>query len=260
MYIQIWDSPKWWIETDLNWFWAKIFETSFQYCLAKCSGFGAPSFRWEELYRKQYPGNCVTLIGIAPEIPLNIVQSREKHMTIRIGFAGQIYATDAYGKLIEALNACAWRIDNRLWKFTIGDIEIHHFYISRFFHTGLCRRSSFWKSGKDCDLLYCPYWFDPSFFHEASTSFPSKLATYLSVGIPVLFHGPEYSSPIKLLEKNGAAFVCKSTQASAIVFAIRKCLYSNERNKFIGSGFTLIGDILGKNHLNRSFSKLLGAE
>jgi hypothetical protein len=68
-----------------------------------------------------------------------------------------------------------------------------------------------------CDVLYCPYWFDPHFEAEARYAFPSKLVTYLASGRPVLFHGPAYASPARFLEENGAAVQCRSLEPADVL-------------------------------------------
>jgi hypothetical protein len=49
----------------------------------------------------------------------------------------------------------------------------------------------------EAQFLYLPMSFDPPDRANAVVSFPSKLVDYLATGVPVLIHGPEYSSAVR---------------------------------------------------------------
>ena len=57
----------------------------------------------------------------------------------------------------------------------------------------------------ECDILYCPYFFDEKRKEISKTGFPSKLSTCLAAGKPVFYHGPDYGSPSIFLKKHDAA-------------------------------------------------------
>jgi len=73
----------------------------------------------------------------------------------------------------------------------------------------------------EVDMLYLPYWFSSEFREEATLSFPSKLVTYLAAGRPIVFHGPDYASPAKYLERNNAALFCNSLESDKIIETIQ---------------------------------------
>jgi hypothetical protein len=68
----------------------------------------------------------------------------------------------------------------------------------------------------DCDLMYCPYLFDPSWGEDAELCYPSKITTYLASGRPLLFHGPAYASPARFLREWEAGFICHSQEAGDV--------------------------------------------
>ncbi len=51
------------------------------------------------------------------------------------------------------------------------------------------------------DYGYLPYGFDPSLRRFVQTSFPTKLITYLKCGLPIIYHGPSYSSVARFLSR-----------------------------------------------------------
>ena len=53
-----------------------------------------------------------------------------------------------------------------------------------------------------------------------STSFPSKLISYITCGVPVFYHGPETGTPAAFLAKYPAGFSCHSLDSAAVAAAI----------------------------------------
>jgi len=77
------------------------------------------------------------------------------------------------------------------------------------------------KLRESVDLLLVPLPFDPSVNVFVRTSFPSKLADYTSIGLPMLFFGPPESSMMDWAEHNsGAALQVTTNSAEAIDEAI----------------------------------------
>jgi hypothetical protein len=74
----------------------------------------------------------------------------------------------------------------------------------------------------ECDILYCPYFFDEKRKEISRTSFPSKVTTYLAAGRPILYHGPDYASPAIFLREHGAAEFCHSLATGDILGVISR--------------------------------------
>jgi glycosyltransferase involved in cell wall biosynthesis len=146
-----------------------------------------------------------------------------------IGIAGQIYATEEWARLVEALNSVKWVINGREIKIVIMGNRMFYSHIQFNEHVGFMQWGSQAETVKimsDSDLLYCSYWFSPTFETEARLSFPSKLTTYLAAGRPVFFHGPEYASPARFLKENEAGILCHSLDKSKIINSISKIIHS----------------------------------
>jgi hypothetical protein len=125
-----------------------------------------------------------------------------------------------------------------------------------------------WRSQKETieifensDLLYCPYWFDPNFEMESKLSFPSKLSSYLASGRPVLFHGPDYSSPGRFLKENQAAALCFSLDANLLKVTIEKFILDDEYYEAICvNGRKAFDNFLSMDCMEKNFREFLQVE
>ena len=81
-------------------------------------------------------------------------------------------------------------------------------------------RSTFEAHLSGCDVCYVPYWFDDAFRAGVELSFPNKMSLYLAAGRPVLFHGPERSTPTRFLERWPVGIACHSLDPRAIADAL----------------------------------------
>lgn len=68
----------------------------------------------------------------------------------------------------------------------------------------------------DVDYLYFPLPFEPEFDSFVRYSLSTKMVTYLGSGLPIVFHGPEYSAAGRLLARNNAAISLHTTDPDAL--------------------------------------------
>jgi glycosyltransferase involved in cell wall biosynthesis len=181
---------------------------------------------------------------------------------IDIGMAGQFYAGDEWLQLVRAMEMSGWQIRGRQVRLTVlgaaqppGQIPQ-----GRMRYLGWQSQKSAAEILSACDVLYCPYPFAPHMREVATLSFPSKLVLYLLAGRPVLFHGPDYSSPAVYLRERKAAIMAADLHAAAIYNALCRlvddpALYRqlgrNAHNAFT-EDFTL-------ESMRASFERALGA-
>jgi hypothetical protein len=64
------------------------------------------------------------------------------------------------------------------------------------------------RVGRTAQVLFLPASFEPREREDVATLFPSKLADYTAIGLPVLVWGPEYSSAARWAAENPGATVC----------------------------------------------------
>jgi hypothetical protein len=253
VYSQVWDSPEWWVSANrLDWMSAKSVCKSYKFAIKNSAGFGSASYNMSELYSQRHETKSFPLIGITPDVNQEIPPTRKPNKFI-IGVAGQVYATDAFLSLIEALDSAYWTIDGK-------EVEIHYWGSSdlrvkrtRIFKRGYVSQEQLCSELSSCDVLYCPYWFYRSFEEVVRTSFPSKITSYLKSGVIVLFHGPEYSSPSILLNQHNAALCCNTLDPEALKLKLRESIYLKDKKERLLSAKKLGETLLGEKQLHENF-------
>ena len=66
------------------------------------------------------------------------------------------------------------------------------------------------------DALFLPFSFSPNVEHLIRTSFPTKAAEYFSSGVPILVHGPSYSSIARYFRQHEAGVVVTENSLAAL--------------------------------------------
>ena len=227
MVAQVWDPPGWWLrDNNVDKFSRKKVLSDFTRVLSNSrTTLAAASWAMAEQYSNDY--GC-TAIPVIPGLPKDWAYKPSTVLndstTLTIGFAGQLYSSEEWNCLMQALEGIGWMIDGRHVEVRalgrIFGINAHGERNIRFYG---------WRSQQEtieilsgCDVLYCPYWFSPKFEEESRLSFPSKLTSYLASGRPVLFHGPTYASPSRFLQEQQAALQCNSLNKKAIIESLQK--------------------------------------
>jgi hypothetical protein len=71
-------------------------------------------------------------------------------------------------------------------------------------------------------LAYLPYWLDRKYAEIVKMTFPNKLATYVAARVPVLYHGPQDSSPTRFLQRFPVGLNCGSLETTDLAAAIER--------------------------------------
>lgn len=138
---------------------------------------------------------------------------------IKIVFAGSIYAKKEWNALVRSLVSC---------DFTINGKEVELICIGKLPRYGIFKddridfkpfmpNSEVLKILSECDIGYVPYWFNSRNRLIVSTSFPGKIASYLSVSLKVMFHGPDFASVKLFLDKYEVGKCCHSLEEKHII-------------------------------------------
>lgn len=186
---------------------------------------GVASEGMQSEYKARYGIESVVLIhGIHPRLMRPPAAELTEGDSFVIGLAGSIYAVQEWQALLSALSSIDWRI---------GEREV----IVRVLSSGVHLRAQGkmhveylgWRSLEEtlnimsrCDITYVPYWFDESYSLAVRLSFPNKLATYLAAGRPVLYHGPEDSSPTRFFRRFPVGLCCHSLEESDIIESLSR--------------------------------------
>ncbi|WP_440885586.1 hypothetical protein [Vibrio campbellii] len=179
---------------------------------------GMKSYLAPELQKK----SIIIRNGVTFPQDYSLNEKRKEQDVIKIAFAGSIYAKKEWNALIRSLISC---------NFTINNKRVEVVCIGRLPRFGIVkdRRIEFLpfmpndevlKVLSQCDIGYVPYWFSNRKRLIVTTSFPGKVSSYISVGLKILFHGPEISSVNDFLLNTNVGVSCVRTDKNNILTSI----------------------------------------
>lgn len=236
----------------------------FKKVLQRTDKCGVASEVMAEEYKNQYGIEPVVLIhSIHPDNmrpPAKEINSDKKFI---IGFGGNLYARDEWQALLSALSEVNWQIEGHdvIVRVLCNTITFRAPSGMQIEYLGWRPLDESIEIMSQVDVAYLPYWFDKKYSLSVRLCFPNKLASYLAAGRPVLFHGPEVSSPARFLRRFPAGLCCHSLDHTKIIDSLRRFITDKE---FYASA-TQAGQLALDQELNlhvfrRRFATLLGIE
>jgi hypothetical protein len=213
--VQYWDPFTWWARVhNLTKFMVSRTLESYKIVNERANKILVPSVGMKdsieaELSLRKMSANKVNTLFIpvhelpqSKKVPNDVLEKMYPY-SIKIVFAGTLYAISEFGLLIKALDAMAWKLGEKsIGLFTVGSTEIPSELNRPQFHK--IQRVSESITDlilMDADLCFLPY---PLSSEDISKeSFPSKLSTYVAIGNPILVIASRDSSLAHFLEANG---------------------------------------------------------
>lgn len=143
-----------------------------------------------------------------------------------IGYAGSLEGSD-YREQLSCLAKALRKVDGRLLIHTrdcLGSLS----ELPNVVDGGFVRSSDLAESfATTSDVLFVPMSFDVTHRRTVEISFPSKIADYTAIGLPLLIAAPSYSSAVRWVREHaGSAEVILKSRLDVIEFAVRR-LYSS---------------------------------
>jgi hypothetical protein len=229
---QIWDHPSWWLDAHgVDGVTSRFVLWQYERVLRRSTRIGAASFVMAEEYQNRYGIPAIPFLGSLDRRVVRLPSwtppvFSSDHETILIGLAGQIYSKQEWNSLLAALDSAHWTVAGKRVKLRfLGrpyEVEASSLGPEKLEVLGYLPQEETIRRMAECDILYCPYFFDEKRKEISRTSFPSKVTTYLAAGRPILYHGPDYASPAIFLREHGAAEFCHSLATGDILGVISR--------------------------------------
>jgi hypothetical protein len=194
--------------------------------LRRAAALAVTSEGMEERYRRRFGRSSIILRQhVEPGTPPQNGSGRD-HTGWLLYVGGSIYATREFETFLAALDLCGWTLHDRpvrlRWLGSGGTVKATGPRSIEFL--GWRPLAEALEFASDCDLGYVPYWFDPGRALETECCFPSKMISYLGVGLPPFFHGPGNAGPALFLRKFNAGYVCTEQTPEAVLRDLRSAL------------------------------------
>jgi hypothetical protein len=143
-----------------------------------------------------------------------------------IGFSGTMYADCAWQALLNALDQANWRIAGRRVRLRVlaPHISMQSRSSARIEYLGYRSVEEMLDVLRQCHLTYLPQPFASHFKDSNRYSFPTKLTTYASIGLPVFVHCPADSALSRFFDAYPIGARSTSLEAAPIISALESLL------------------------------------
>ena len=192
---------------------------------------GVASEGMQAEYKQRYGLDSVVLIhGLHPSRKRPPARGLTHPDKFVIGFAGSLYAQREWEALLSALDNVGWRLEGRevTIKLLGGSFDLRAQGKMHIEYLGWRSLDETLNELSRVDITYLPYWFDDAHRQTVRLCFPNKLSTYVAAGRPVLYHGPENSSPTRFLQRFPVGLCCHSLDKSEIIAILRRFVVDRE--------------------------------
>jgi hypothetical protein len=182
----------------------------------------------EQFYRHEWGLDSVVLRQPATPRP---PARRNARGPFVIALCGNAYAVREFRCLVDALTRLRWSASGRPIELrVIGSLDPDVGAVPEQVKvTGWVSYEESLAQLADADIGYCPYWFDADRARLVTTSFPSKLISYLTCSVPVLYHGPAIGTPAAFLERYPAGWSCHNLDVTEVASTIASLAGAPER-------------------------------
>lgn len=145
-----------------------------------------------------------------------------------IALCGTMIVPAEFRAFLDAMDLLGWQVDGRPIEFLwIGKAHGHQGKLpAQVKVTGWVSHTRSLELLSHVDLGYSGLWFDPARRPLVESSFPSKIISYISAGVPVFYHGPEYGTPAHFMRAFPVGFGCHDLEPAAIAKAIEHIVRS----------------------------------
>jgi hypothetical protein len=228
------NGPKW-FEGRLR----RLFGAAYQVAAARLTV--CPSMA--RLYEQEYGMKAEVLWpSRGPDSPLPRVRVSRREGRFVVAFIGSIFR-ESYTQL--AMLAEALGNDGELHIYSRQELRSLAGY-SNVRHCGFSPvREIAEQLSRSADALFASMEFSVEARRGAIASFPSKLADYTAIGLPILLMGPEYCSAVEWARSwPGVAVVIEEATVAAIATAIGGIQESVELRRHLAARAVAVGDTL----------------
>lgn len=231
----VWDPPGRWVaEYDLDPLSERRLRKDFGELIRSSGKCGVGSNEMKEEYEREFGVRAEMLYegAVAHESLGREMPSRDRLGRVRIAFAGSGYAQGVFKSFLRALDGAGWKVNGRPLEMEVFGNALTSDDIG-----GRPIVAHEWRPVPETanalahmDLGYLPYWLEDSMRESARLCFPAKLASYVSAGLPIFFHGPPEASVASFLRRHRVGVICSSTETEEIIRAL-----ANAERALIGS-------------------------
>lgn len=147
-----------------------------------------------------------------------------------IGFAGSMYANDAWMALLNALDQVGWRVAGRQVRIRLlsGKVTLSGRQGANIEYLGFRPPEQVQDALSDCHITYMPQPFSAGLRDLCRFAFPTKFSNYLALGRPVFVHAPTESALSAFVDSNSVGVRVDSLNPVQIISNLEQFLLDVE--------------------------------
>jgi hypothetical protein len=200
---------------------------AFEATLAAATDIAVVSEIAQEEYTRSFRGDVHLLRhGVLDGMPQLASGNASGEDEWRLGFAGSMYAANAWQSLVSALDLVGWQIAGRRVRILVmsSKLSVETRRPAAIDFLGFRAADEVQKILADCHLTYMPQPFNPELRELCRHSFPTKLGNYLATGRPVFVHAPADGALQQYFQRHPFGASCDSLDPAAIVTSLERLL------------------------------------
>lgn len=198
----------------------KLKYESYYKALKKVLHLGVAGETMSTFFKEKHNLKSVILRPSYPVLRINSKNIKD----VNFFFSGNLYARKEFDTFLFALDDFAFNNPSLQIRFFVAT---HSPISNRYRNFNLVNlgwrdRAELVRIMENCHIAYLPYKFDTEFKHSMSYAFPGKAGFYISNGLPIFFHGPDYSSFNTFIEKYKVGLICNSLLKERILIELKR--------------------------------------
>ena len=225
----VWDPPEYLVQTSGYDRWSrKSLLREFQRSLASSHRIGVVSETMRRSY-SAFTSAPVQILRLGLPVPNLSIAQLPCHLPSNewlIGFAGSMYANDAWKSLLNALDQVNWKVAKRNVRIRVlsDKVTMSSRRDARIDYLGFRSPEEVQDILTGCHLTYLPQPFSQHQRELCRFAFPTKLANYLALGRPVFVHAPEEGALSEFVKHNLIGSHAASLEPTPILVALEQLL------------------------------------
>lgn len=214
------------------------------------------------IFRDRYGVDGISCLhGISEELRVSGRMAVRAAEDFVIAFAGSLYAKREWNALLHSIDSVDGKIAGRAVKIRfIGRFPRTFAHCAPFVEcVGTLTPDETISALSTADVAYLPYWFSRRRSYIVKTAFPSKLSSYLTAGLPVLYHGPMDSSPTRFFAEHPVGLTCHSLSPIEITRVLEQFAIDSEvYRRAAVTRRRVLTSVLSQEAMHAGFASLLG--
>jgi len=258
----VWDAPDYLlIQGAFGRMSRHVVLDNFAAVLSKSEKIAVVSDAMQEGYEAEFGRPCVILRhGLTAASRRAAATALHSDNELLIGFAGGLYAKDAWSAFLAALDSIEWKVGKRQIRLRLmgESFVVKSKCAARVEYLGYRDSIQTAELLAECDVNYLPQPFQERLKSLAEFAFPTKLSTYVTTGRPVLVHAPPYGSLRRFCERHQIGAVVDSLEPHAIAAAIDTLVSEEAYQKASANAARVAEKELGAEQFHAAFRDFLG--